>query len=250
MPKPINNVFDLINNVAFDSNPVDINIADSGLYSPYITNRYLTHINPQITLLVNNTVNKYGIAFSSLDHYKFVFNLIPKTKRKFIRYIKKKKADKKDIVSHSGILRMIWRGGEGINDQLTSRSEAWQEANIDAKNCLVLINPLDWVYGYDKICESVINEFDKFILIEEVIDINQYIEFAKKFVKNLKLFILAESLGGVESLVCHPASMTHASLPEDVRLKIGLSDGLVRLSIGVEHAEDLLEDVKSALSSI
>ena len=97
MPKPINNVFDLINNIAFDSNPVDINIADSGLYSPYITNRYLTHINPQITLLVNNTVNKYGIAFSSLDHYKFVFNLIPKTKRKFIRYIKKKKIDKKSL---------------------------------------------------------------------------------------------------------------------------------------------------------
>ena len=97
MPKPINNVFDLINNVAFDSNPVDINIADSGLYSPYITNRYLTHINPQITLLVNNTVNKYGIAFSSLDHYKFMFNLIPKTKRKFIRYIKKKKIDKKSL---------------------------------------------------------------------------------------------------------------------------------------------------------
>lgn len=97
MPKPINNVFDLINNIAFDSNPVDINIADSGLYSPYITNRYLTHINPQITLLVNNTVNKYGIAFSSLDHYKFMFNLIPKTKRKFIRYIKKKKIDKKSL---------------------------------------------------------------------------------------------------------------------------------------------------------
>ena len=96
MTKPINNVFDIINNIAFDSNPVDINIADSGLYSPYITNRYLTHINPQITLLVNNTVNKYGIAFSSLDHYKFMFNLIPKTKRKFIRYIKKKKADKKE----------------------------------------------------------------------------------------------------------------------------------------------------------
>ena len=97
MPKPINNVFDLINNIAFDSNPVDINIAASGLYSPYITNRYLTHINPQITLLVNNTVNKYGIAFSSLDHYKFMFNLIPKTKRKFIRYIKKKKIDKKSL---------------------------------------------------------------------------------------------------------------------------------------------------------
>ena len=76
------------------------------------------------------------------------------------------------------------------------------------------------------------------------------IEKARKFVKNLNLFILAESLGGVESLVCHPASMTHASLPEDIRHKIGLSDGLVRLSIGVEHSDDLLEDIKSALKHI
>jgi cystathionine gamma-lyase len=76
------------------------------------------------------------------------------------------------------------------------------------------------------------------------------IERARKFVKSLNLFILAESLGGVESLVCHPASMTHASMPEDVRAKIGLSDGLVRLSIGVEHHEDLLDDIKSALDAI
>ena len=76
------------------------------------------------------------------------------------------------------------------------------------------------------------------------------IEKARKFVKNLKIFILAESLGGVESLVCHPASMTHASLPEEVRAKIGLSDGLVRLSVGVEHPDDLLEDIKSALESL
>ena len=76
------------------------------------------------------------------------------------------------------------------------------------------------------------------------------IEKARKFVKNLKIFILAESLGGVESLVCHPASMTHASLPEEVRAKIGLSDGLVRLSVGVEHPDDLLEDIKSALNHI
>ena len=73
---------------------------------------------------------------------------------------------------------------------------------------------------------------------------------ARKFVKNLNLFILAESLGGVESLVCHPASMTHASIPENIRSKIGLSDGLVRLSIGVEHPDDLLEDINSALNQI
>ena len=76
------------------------------------------------------------------------------------------------------------------------------------------------------------------------------IEKASQFVKNLKLFILAESLGGVESLVCHPATMTHASIPKDVRDEIGISDGLVRLSIGVEHSDDLLEDIQSALKNL
>ena len=94
MQKQINNEFDLINNIAFDSHVVDINIADSQLFSPYITNRYLTFVDPRINHLINNTVNKYGIAFNSLDHYKFLFHLIPKTKRKFIHYIKKKKKNK------------------------------------------------------------------------------------------------------------------------------------------------------------
>ena len=76
------------------------------------------------------------------------------------------------------------------------------------------------------------------------------INTARRFVKNLNLFILAESLGGVESLVCHPASMTHASIPENIRQKIGLSDGLVRLSIGVEHKNDLLEDINQALNKL
>ena len=76
------------------------------------------------------------------------------------------------------------------------------------------------------------------------------LEKASKFVKNLNLFILAESLGGVESLVCHPASMTHASIPKEVRLEIGISDGLVRLSIGIEHLDDLLEDIKTALKNL
>lgn len=75
-------------------------------------------------------------------------------------------------------------------------------------------------------------------------------EKAAKFVKGLNLFILAESLGGVESLVCHPASMTHASIPEEIRERIGISSGLVRLSVGVEHSDDLLEDIKSALKNI
>ena len=70
---------------------------------------------------------------------------------------------------------------------------------------------------------------------------------AKKFVKGLNIFTLAESLGGVESLVCHPATMTHASIPKEVRNELGVTDGLVRLSIGIENLNDLKEDIKSAL---
>ncbi len=68
-----------------------------------------------------------------------------------------------------------------------------------------------------------------------------------KFFSRLKLFILAESLGGVESLVCYPPEMTHGSLPKDERLRRGIKDNLVRLSVGLENREDLLEDLKIAL---
>lgn len=71
---------------------------------------------------------------------------------------------------------------------------------------------------------------------------------AIKFLESLKVFTLAESLGGVESLANHPALMTHASIPEDKRLEIGISDDLVRLSVGVEDAEDLIADIEQALS--
>ena len=64
-----------------------------------------------------------------------------------------------------------------------------------------------------------------------------------------KLFTRAESLGGVESLVCHPASMTHASVPREARLAIGFADGLLRLSVGVEDVEDLSADLACALQS-
>jgi cystathionine beta-lyase/cystathionine gamma-synthase len=72
-------------------------------------------------------------------------------------------------------------------------------------------------------------------------------EAAKKVLSSTKLFSLAESLGGVESLINHPASMTHASIPREKRIANGLSDTLIRLSIGVEDAEDLIEDLNKAL---
>lgn len=68
------------------------------------------------------------------------------------------------------------------------------------------------------------------------------------FLEKLKVFTLAESLGGVESLANHPALMTHASIPEDKRKEIGITDDLVRLSVGVEDADDLIEDLKQALA--
>jgi cystathionine gamma-synthase/cystathionine gamma-lyase len=70
---------------------------------------------------------------------------------------------------------------------------------------------------------------------------------ATGFLKELRLFALAESLGGVESLAEHPALMTHASIPADVRAALGISDGLVRLSVGIEHVEDLWTDLERAL---
>ncbi|MDZ7771529.1 MAG: cystathionine gamma-synthase [Balneolaceae bacterium] len=66
---------------------------------------------------------------------------------------------------------------------------------------------------------------------------------AKDFMSRTRIFTLAESLGGVESLVCHPASMTHASIPREVREKIGLKDSLIRLSVGIEDIYDLIEDL-------
>lgn len=76
------------------------------------------------------------------------------------------------------------------------------------------------------------------------------VENANKVLSSTKLFSLAESLGGVESLIGHPASMTHASIPREERLKVGLTDSLIRLSIGIEAVEDLMEDLNEALNSI
>ncbi len=78
---------------------------------------------------------------------------------------------------------------------------------------------------------------------------DESVEAAMKVLSSTKLFSLAESLGGVESLINHPASMTHASIPREERIKNGLSDSLIRLSVGIEDAEDLIEDLKQAIES-
>ena len=76
------------------------------------------------------------------------------------------------------------------------------------------------------------------------------IEKAKKFISSTKLFKLAESLGGVESLISHPASMTHASIPKSEREKNNLSDSLIRISVGIENGEDLINDLNNALLAV
>jgi cystathionine gamma-synthase len=69
------------------------------------------------------------------------------------------------------------------------------------------------------------------------------------FLRKLHLFTQAESLGGIESLICHPATMTHASIPKEVREAVGITDGVVRFSVGIEHVEDLWKDIEQALKA-
>ncbi|MDG1888832.1 MAG: PLP-dependent aspartate aminotransferase family protein [Flavobacteriaceae bacterium] len=91
------------------------------------------------------------------------------------------------------------------------------------------------------------NQMDAFGGMVSFIPVNDNFETSKKIAENLKLFTLAESLGGVESLCCHPASMTHASIPPEERKKSGLVESLLRLSVGVEDVDDLIDDLNQAI---
>ena len=82
------------------------------------------------------------------------------------------------------------------------------------------------------------------------IEINGDLNSTKKFLENIEIFTLAESLGGVESLIEHPSLMTHASIDKKIRDELGITDNLVRLSIGIEDVEDLKKSLDNALSSI
>jgi cystathionine gamma-lyase len=81
-------------------------------------------------------------------------------------------------------------------------------------------------------------------------DIQGGLEAARRFLKTVKVFACAESLGGVESLIEHPAIMTHASVPKETREKLGITDGFIRLSVGIEDAQDLIDDLGQALDTV
>ena len=82
------------------------------------------------------------------------------------------------------------------------------------------------------------------------VDFDLDLAATRRLLAHFRVFALAESLGGVESLVCHPASMTHASIPRETREAVGITDGLVRFSIGIEHLDDLVADLHQALAAI
>ena len=100
--------------------------------------------------------------------------------------------------------------------------------------------------GY-KIAKSQMRDFGAMVSFD--LKTNTFAE-AKKVLSNTKLFTLAESLGGVESLIGHPASMTHASIPKEERAKVNLTDSLIRLSIGIENVDDLIQDLEKALNKL
>jgi cystathionine gamma-lyase len=76
------------------------------------------------------------------------------------------------------------------------------------------------------------------------------LEEARRFLESVRVFALAESLGGVESLIEHPALMTHASVPKETREQVGLTDSLIRVSVGIEHIDDLIADFDQAFQKI
>ena len=130
------------------------------------------------------------------------------------------------------------------------------------RHCASALELAQWLEGDDKVAKVFypglashpqhelarrqMNGFGGIISIQ--LDTN--LAGARRFLERCEVFTLAESLGGVESLIEHPALMTHASIPAAQRTLLGISDGLIRLSVGVEHVEDLRDDLRSALAAI
>jgi cystathionine gamma-lyase len=130
------------------------------------------------------------------------------------------------------------------------RMERHQQNAFDVANYLVGRKEVNWVRypglrshpQYD-LARTQMNGYGGMVSFE----LKGGLEAVRKFVKKLQFFALAESLGGVESLCDHPAIMTHASVPAEIRAQLGITDGLIRLSVGIESADDLLADLENAL---
>jgi len=105
---------------------------------------------------------------------------------------------------------------------------------------------LPWFFGYPnhEVAKTQMKAFGGML---SFVPQGGALQRAINIVNNLKIFTLAESLGGVESLAGHPASMTHAAIPKAVREKNGVVDGLIRLSVGIEDVQDLIEDLDQAI---
>ena len=97
-----------------------------------------------------------------------------------------------------------------------------------------------------EIAKRQMKDFGAMVSIELKADIEE----TKKFTSNIELWTLAESLGGVKSLLCQPATMTHASVDPAMRRQVGIQDGLIRLSVGLEDPKDLIKDLEQALAKV
>ena len=133
------------------------------------------------------------------------------------------------------------------------RMQRHQENAFDIANYLIVRKEVNWVrypglksHPQHELAKQQMSGFGGMVSFE----LKGGLEAARKFVKGLKLFALAESLGGVESLCDHPAIMTHASVPPEERAKLGISDGLLRLSVGIESSGDQLLDLERAFAGI
>lgn len=119
------------------------------------------------------------------------------------------------------------------------------ERLVEDKNILKIFYPGLISHSQYELAKTQMRGFGGIISLE----LGSY-EKAVSFCNALSIFQIAESLGGVESLVCHPVSMTHGSVPKELREKFKLTDGLVRLSVGIEDKDDLIEDIENALKKI
>tara|TARA_B100000965_G_scaffold230532_1_gene193021 strand:+ start:574 stop:1743 length:1170 start_codon:yes stop_codon:yes gene_type:complete len=130
-------------------------------------------------------------------------------------------------------------------DQQTKNAEIISQAISSHKLIEELIYPFNPLHPQFKLAKKQMNKGGSMISLKLKLDKYETFNFCKK----LNYFKLAESLGGVESLICHPATMSHASVDEDTKNKLGINDSFVRLSIGCEDSEDLLSDILLALEN-